>query len=403
MPLEHFDPGAPLDEVNAGRQSLRLVKIRLALTLIAVAILPLAALAPIVRTVIDDPRVAQRERLTAQSDHMATETRRELEAVRAALLDAAAEPSIALVLGPGSSGDTVKAATTRLATIVDRPSDIVAGVAVIDGAGVPVLQTDGDGTVFSELPGPRPGASPFRYLPPDEGGVGRLEIAVPVLGPKGSASIGSVVAAIPLTSIVRWLNTDFTTSAERLSLLDGTGVELTGIVTTGDRTTGGQPSIEFTADATTRSLGTSDLGIPGIPGWRLVASAPMTVAVLPIPMLAVLGLLLCLLGIFIKFMTHQILAPATALEEQRARFHGLYLSARQAALQDNLTGLGNHRAFQEAVGRLVEQTRRHGHRFALVLLDIDEFKQVNDTRGHAEGDDLLIEVGNLIRSTIRGV
>ena len=98
------------------------------------------------------------------------------------------------------------------------------------------------------------------------------------------------------------------------------------------------------------------------------------------------------------WMARQILRPAAQLEASRSRLRELYESAREAALRDSLTGLGNHRAFQEAVARMVEGSRRYGTAFSLVLLDIDEFKRINDTRGHAVGDQLLAQVGELIRA-----
>jgi diguanylate cyclase (GGDEF)-like protein len=136
-------------------------------------------------------------------------------------------------------------------------------------------------------------------------------------------------------------------------------------------------------------------------GWQIVASAPLTVASVPLLALVTLVALLGLLVIAAAWMGRKILEPAAELEAQRVRFEGLYHTAREAALLDNLTGLGNHRAFQEAVARMVDQARRYGTHFSLVLLDIDEFKLVNDTRGHATGDELLAEVGELIRATIR--
>jgi len=387
MQPNRSDPGAPVDEINEGQSGLRLVKFRLGLTLIAVAVLPLAALAPLARTVLDDPRLAQQERLTAQSDHMTTEARRELEGIRTAILGAAADPAIAAVLGPEADVEAIDTAAGRLSSVLARPSGMVGTVAVTDLDGVVLAGAGSDPASFAELPPPRPGASPFRFVPGSGNTGGRLEISLPIQSSAGDGFIGWVVAAVPLDSLLTWLNTDFTTSADRLSVLDASGHELAGLTKNADLILGTAPSIEFTADQSTRAIGTSELGIPGIPGWHLVGSAPMTVAVIPLLMLAVLALLLSLLLMFIALMARRILAPAIALEEQRAHFHKLYLSAREAALQDHLTGLGNHRAFQEALGRMVEQAQRYGHKFGLVLLDVDEFKRVNDTRGHAVGDD----------------
>jgi diguanylate cyclase (GGDEF)-like protein/putative nucleotidyltransferase with HDIG domain len=78
---------------------------------------------------------------------------------------------------------------------------------------------------------------------------------------------------------------------------------------------------------------------------------------------------------------------AIALENAR-----LYEAQEQLASRDPLTGLHNHREFHEAIARELEECRRHGGSMAVVLLDLDDFKRVNDTSGHAAGDSLLLAV-----------
>ncbi len=71
------------------------------------------------------------------------------------------------------------------------------------------------------------------------------------------------------------------------------------------------------------------------------------------------------------------------------------------ARRDELTGVGNYRSLHE---RLAEQIARHGRherQFALILLDLDGFKQVNELFGHLEGDRLLTEVGGALRDEVR--
>ena len=376
-------------------------RFRLALTLIAVAILPLAALAPLARSVLDDPRIAQRERLNAQSARMATEARRQLEDVRGAMLAVSAAPTIRAALQPASTARTLAAANQELEPVLDLPTGLVGAVALVDDAGAVQAQV-GDATAdMTSIPTPQPGASAFRLVPAVGNQAARFVISVGVPGGSGHGPMGSVIAEVPLPQMLAWMNATFATSSERLSILDLQGHELAGIQTTHRSPASLEPGIEFTAEPSVKATGISDLGIAGIPGLQLVGSAPLTVAVLALPAIAALLVLACLLAVFVVLMGRRILAPAVALEEQRATFKSLYLSAREAALQDHLTGLGNHRAFQESVGQMVERSRRHGHRFALVMLDIDEFKRVNDTRGHAVGDDLLVEVGSLIRAAIR--
>jgi diguanylate cyclase (GGDEF)-like protein/PAS domain S-box-containing protein len=72
------------------------------------------------------------------------------------------------------------------------------------------------------------------------------------------------------------------------------------------------------------------------------------------------------------------------------------------AHHDALTGLANRVVFQESLARALEQARRGGRMLALLLLDLDRFKLVNDSLGHAAGDLLLQSVAGRVRAHVRG-
>ena len=71
------------------------------------------------------------------------------------------------------------------------------------------------------------------------------------------------------------------------------------------------------------------------------------------------------------------------------------------ARRDALTGLANRRAFEEALRREVARARRSGSALSVVALDVDHFKRVNDTHGHAAGDVALAEVATRAQRALR--
>jgi len=77
-------------------------------------------------------------------------------------------------------------------------------------------------------------------------------------------------------------------------------------------------------------------------------------------------------------------------------------SLRQQSIRDPLTGLFNRRYLEETLEREVRRTERHQNSLSIVMLDVDHFKQFNDTFGHDAGDTLLRELGNFLKAHVRG-
>jgi diguanylate cyclase (GGDEF)-like protein len=81
----------------------------------------------------------------------------------------------------------------------------------------------------------------------------------------------------------------------------------------------------------------------------------------------------------------------------------LHNEAQRLSITDGLTGLWNYRYFTMTVGKEIERSARFGRPLALLMLDIDLFKTVNDTYGHQRGDAVLIELAGRIRAQVRDV
>ncbi len=100
-------------------------------------------------------------------------------------------------------------------------------------------------------------------------------------------------------------------------------------------------------------------------------------------------------------LARRVVQPARELDAARRHYGELYESERSHALEDSLTGLANHRAFQEEFDRQLDTCRRYGVPVALALIDLDDFKTVNDSAGHSVGDEVLLEMSRLLRSCVR--
>ena len=82
---------------------------------------------------------------------------------------------------------------------------------------------------------------------------------------------------------------------------------------------------------------------------------------------------------------------------------GLHETVQRQAVTDELTGLFNHRHFQDTLAGEVERARRFEQGVGLVMLDVDNFKSVNDTYGHQTGDLVLAEVARVLREESREI
>lgn len=94
------------------------------------------------------------------------------------------------------------------------------------------------------------------------------------------------------------------------------------------------------------------------------------------------------------------LAAQAAMAVRNAQ---LYEDLRNRVDKDSLTGVLNHRAFYERLEQELARAGRAGTHVAVIVVDLDDFKSLNDTRGHAAGDTALRQVAAAIRSTCRAV
>jgi diguanylate cyclase (GGDEF)-like protein len=112
---------------------------------------------------------------------------------------------------------------------------------------------------------------------------------------------------------------------------------------------------------------------------------------------------------------HMLLPPGTDWTEDQKHLAQAYVStahstltslhllseAEKQSLTDALTGLFNRRSMEQLLEREVALSERHGHALSIVMIDLDHFKEINDTHGHAAGDHMLKSFADCVRITLR--
>lgn len=89
------------------------------------------------------------------------------------------------------------------------------------------------------------------------------------------------------------------------------------------------------------------------------------------------------------------------LEEYQAKLERINAQLETQSVTDSLTGLYNRRAFAQQLGQSIAHAERSGEPLSLVMIDIDHFKSLNDTFGHLAGDEVIRQLGDVIRATAR--
>jgi len=102
-----------------------------------------------------------------------------------------------------------------------------------------------------------------------------------------------------------------------------------------------------------------------------------------------------------QLLLERALAVAAAAQQTLADQRQRIAELEALSVTDELTGLANRRGFSLALKHTLSTLRRHGGEAALIVLDLDDFKAVNDTFGHAAGDHILLQVSQILRQHVR--
>ena len=391
----HSQPAIVEGDLAVDPGPIRLVRLRLTLALIAMAFLPIAVAAPILSTALDSQRATEQAQAERDASRVAADLSSRLEAVSTALLRTGATDAVAAYAGNPKNGLT--GARAALAALSDEGDDKTVVATLLDLRGRQLLRAVGGQVV---KPGPTGMVDPLVGAALDAGrgrvesdvieangdGTARLALATTVLGGTNSASAIAIVRVeISLDRLLQ-LAGHAQVAGGMARLIGPTGATLAPA---------GPPSA--TSGATIAATST----LPWHDGWRVRLVAPTSTAPPPAQLVGLLALSVVVLGVLVAWMARQVLRPAEELEASRGRLRDMYDLARGDSLRDVLTGLGNHRAFQEAIQRQVDAAKGRGAPLALVLIDLDDFQAVNEAGGHAAGDHALAEFGRVLVASLR--
>lgn len=104
----------------------------------------------------------------------------------------------------------------------------------------------------------------------------------------------------------------------------------------------------------------------------------------------------------IEVLTNHFIDMIHALKKKSEQVEIAHIELQKFAITDTLTGLNNRRSFEDILSKVVTNCKKGSKEYVLCYLDLDQFKIVNDTCGHAAGDELLRQLTSLLDSRVRG-
>ena len=416
----------------ANRQvGLALVRLRLRLALLTMAIVPVAISMALVIAVLESQGLDLRSRASGESATISTALASQIQRTEGMLQVLAGDPWF----GRGLVDPTLlDRARESLHTLATTSGGLVPGAALADANGVVRLRLTNEsvqvpvGTVTVDpallnatlaLPiGRVERSDAFRA----SDGTMQFTLAMPLMGTTPAAApIGILAFDVSLPALVGSIEPRLDAEGAYALLVDRpTGTVVADSRTLSSPSASGQPSGPSDLGTSLQAMvsGSSEVwqtllsegwaaGAADVapassgPTWSVVVLQPASPPSFPADLVFLLALAAGVVIVMAVWMSQQILRPAEQLETSRSELRRMYESAREDSLRDALTGLGNHRAFQEEMQRQIEWYRRYHVPVALLLIDVDDLKIVNDSEGHAAGDEQLQHMGQLISQAKR--
>ena len=404
-----------------------LIRIRLWFAMLGLAVLPMVGVILIINTFTPDapPRTDGNAWETASAAAALQEAERD---VHARLLGVAADSEVQRLVD-GLSGSSDRAiADSVLADIGGRSSGLVTRACItrtLDGSTVDLSPTPaatpcGSSTLVAKAIEAGPGhvlrestwaadrsrrmllATELPATSRRSAGVLTVELSLIDLfaATPAAAGIGSSAVLVDMSTntIVAGARTEAVTTGTGVPgarPLGNLRVRIDGILTGHSGTARALEGAGWTATAAPlwETEGGARFGLIHL--WPIEPAAPRHVLLGALAAFAIIVLLVAIVT------ARTFLQPFDDLAESQSQLEVLYREAREDSLHDGLTGLGNHRSFQEELERQLDLFRRHQVPVALLLIDLDDLKVVNDGEGHPAGDRLLVGMANAIRDALR--
>jgi diguanylate cyclase (GGDEF)-like protein len=233
-----------------------------------------------------------------------------------------------------------------------------------------------------------------------------MAVAVPYATPEGRR-VFSVAYRATGSTLSAFVSHTIAYKPHNVLLVDGVGKILAASPKTSAATlSAADPQLAHTVARSAHGALTDDgvqttyatAAVPGT-GWRLVVAVPNShlynslggwSSVIPWLVFA----LVTILGVLLVLLFARSIAD-------RSRLTKLSATMQRTAQTDSLTGLNNRRALTEQLTRVAARARRHDEPLSVLMIDLDRFKQTNDTFGHEAGDQVLCSIADCMREVLR--